>query len=118
MSEQTTAGRGVDLRTVSAGNIESMEVIRGIPSVEYGNLTSGVVIVKTRRDTRLGKPSSKRTQTQTSLRRQGIQPQKGRSCKLQRRLVAVVGRYAQALHGIRPHHGLSRILRPIRAAFP
>ena len=45
MSEQTTAGRGVDLRTVSAGNIESMEVIRGIPSVEYGNLTSGVVVV-------------------------------------------------------------------------
>lgn len=48
MSEQTTAGRGVDLRTVSAGNIESMEVIRGIPSVEYGNLTSGVVVVKTK----------------------------------------------------------------------
>lgn len=48
MSQQTTGGRGVDLRTVSAGNIESVEVIRGIPSVEYGNLTSGVVIVKTK----------------------------------------------------------------------
>jgi len=48
MSQQTTAGRGVDLRTVSADNIESVEVIRGIPSVEYGNLTSGVVIVKTK----------------------------------------------------------------------
>lgn len=48
MSDQTTAGRGVDLRTVSAGNVESMEVIRGIPSVEYGNLTSGVVIVHTK----------------------------------------------------------------------
>lgn len=48
MNSQTTAGRGVDLRSVSAGNIESMEVIRGIPSVEYGNLTSGVVIVKTK----------------------------------------------------------------------
>lgn len=48
MSEQTTAGRGVDLRTVSPGNVESVEVIRGIPSVEYGNLTSGVVIVKTK----------------------------------------------------------------------
>lgn len=48
MSDQTTAGRGVDLRTVSAGNIESVEVISGIPSVEYGNLTSGVVIVKTK----------------------------------------------------------------------
>ena len=48
MNDQTTAGRGVDLRTVGADNIESIEVIRGIPSVEYGNLTSGVVIVKTK----------------------------------------------------------------------
>lgn len=48
MSEQTTAGRGVDLRTMAADNIESIEVIRGIPGVEYGNLTSGVVIVKTK----------------------------------------------------------------------
>lgn len=48
MSDQTTAGRGTDLRTISADNIESVEVIRGIPSVEYGNLTSGVVLVKTK----------------------------------------------------------------------
>ena len=48
MNDQTTAGRGVDLRTVGADNIESVEVIRGIPSAEYGNLTSGVVIVKTK----------------------------------------------------------------------
>ena len=48
MGGQTTAGRGTDLRTVSPGNVESVEVIRGIPSVEYGNLTSGVVIVKTK----------------------------------------------------------------------
>jgi len=48
MSTQTTAGRGTDLRTVSAGSVESIEVIRGIPSVEYGNLTSGVVVVKTK----------------------------------------------------------------------
>jgi len=48
MSDQTTAGRGIDLRTVGADNIESIEVIRGIPSVEYGNLTSGVVVVKTK----------------------------------------------------------------------
>lgn len=44
----TTAGRGVDLRTISAGVVEAMEVIRGIPSAEYGNLTSGVVIVNTK----------------------------------------------------------------------
>lgn len=47
-NDQTTAGRGADLRTISADNIESVEVIRGIPSVEYGNLTSGVVVVKTK----------------------------------------------------------------------
>lgn len=48
MSTQTTAGRGVDLRTVSAGNIEEVEVVRGIPSAEHGNLTSGLVIVRTK----------------------------------------------------------------------
>lgn len=44
----TTTGAGVDFRQVSADNIESIEVIRGIPSVEYGDLTSGAVIVKTK----------------------------------------------------------------------
>ncbi|MDD7456005.1 MAG: TonB-dependent receptor [Bacteroidales bacterium] len=47
-ARQTTAGSGADLRTVSAGSIESVEVVSGIPSVEYGNLTSGAVIVKTK----------------------------------------------------------------------
>lgn len=44
----TTAGRGIDLRDLSAENIESVEIIKGIPSSEYGDLTSGVVIVKTK----------------------------------------------------------------------
>ncbi len=43
-----TAGQGVDLRQISADNIESVEVIRGIPSAEYGDLTSGAVIVKSK----------------------------------------------------------------------
>ncbi len=47
-TSQSTAGKGVDLRSISPDNIESVEVIRGIPSVEYGNLTSGAMIVKTR----------------------------------------------------------------------
>jgi len=34
---------GVDMRTISTDQIEQVEIIRGIPSVEYGNLTSGVV---------------------------------------------------------------------------
>jgi outer membrane cobalamin receptor len=39
---------GVDIRSISVENIESVEVIRGIPSVEYGDLTSGVVILNTK----------------------------------------------------------------------
>ncbi len=42
------AGTGVDLRQLSTDNIESVEVIKGIPSVIYGNLTSGVVSVTTK----------------------------------------------------------------------
>lgn len=45
---QTTAGRGVDLRMISPDNIESVEVIRGVAGVEYGNLTSGAMVIKTR----------------------------------------------------------------------
>ena len=44
----STAGGGVDTRQVSTDNIESVEVIRGIPSVVYGNLTSGAVVVRTK----------------------------------------------------------------------
>jgi len=39
---------GVDIRTISTDNIESVEVIRGIPSVEYGDLTSGAVIIRSK----------------------------------------------------------------------
>ena len=38
-------------RTVSASNIESVEVVTGIPSVEYGDLSNGVVKVNTRKGT-------------------------------------------------------------------
>jgi len=44
----STAGQGVDLRQIATDNIESVEVIRGIPSVEYGELTTGAVLVKTK----------------------------------------------------------------------
>lgn len=37
---------GVDMRTIPTDNIESVEVIRGIAPVEYGDLTSGVVLIK------------------------------------------------------------------------
>ncbi|AQX06185.1 TonB-dependent receptor [Elizabethkingia meningoseptica] len=34
---------GVDMRSISTDQIEKVEVLRGIPSVIYGNLTSGIV---------------------------------------------------------------------------
>ena len=39
---------GSDVRTLSTDNVESIEVIRGIPSAEYGDLTSGAVLVKSK----------------------------------------------------------------------
>lgn len=36
-------------RTLSSSNIESVEVVTGVPSVEYGDLSNGVVKVQTRR---------------------------------------------------------------------
>ncbi|MDE7471461.1 MAG: TonB-dependent receptor [Paramuribaculum sp.] len=52
-STSTNAGgaspsSGIDLRSVSTDNIESIEVIRGIPSVEHGDLTSGAVIINSK----------------------------------------------------------------------
>lgn len=40
---------GVDMRTISTDEIERVEVVRGIPSVEYGDLTSGLVKIERRR---------------------------------------------------------------------
>lgn len=37
---------GIDMRTIATDNIEKVEIIRGIPSVEHGNLTSGVVKIE------------------------------------------------------------------------
>ena len=49
---RTTVNKGVDMRTISTDDIEKVEIVRGIPSAEYGNLTSGVVnIEKIRRRT-------------------------------------------------------------------
>lgn len=44
--KRNITNKGVDMRSISTDDIESVEVIRGIPSVEYGNLTSGVVNIK------------------------------------------------------------------------
>ena len=44
----STAFTGTDLRNLSADDIQEVEVIRGIPSAEYGDLTSGLMVVKSK----------------------------------------------------------------------
>ena len=43
------ARNGIDLRNLSSTNIESVEVITGIPSVEHGDLSNGIVIFNTKK---------------------------------------------------------------------
>ncbi len=44
----STMASGIDLRTIPADNIESIEVITGLPSVRYGDVTSGIINVQTK----------------------------------------------------------------------
>ena len=37
---------GVDMRSIATDDIEKVEIVRGIPSVEYGDLTSGLVKIE------------------------------------------------------------------------
>lgn len=37
---------GVDMRTISTNDIEKVEIIRGIPSAAYGDLTSGLIKIE------------------------------------------------------------------------
>ena len=39
---------GIDMRTITTDNIESIEVIRGVASAEYGDAASGAVIINTK----------------------------------------------------------------------
>ena len=48
ISPASTAGGGIDLRRIPASTLERVEVIRGIPSVRWGDLTQGAIIVDTR----------------------------------------------------------------------
>ena len=41
--DRYSQNRGVDMREISTDEIETIEVIRGIPSSEYGDLTSGMI---------------------------------------------------------------------------
>lgn len=42
----SVANKGIDLRDIPASNIESVEVVSGVASAKYGNITSGAVIIK------------------------------------------------------------------------
>lgn len=49
---RNSTAKGVDMRSISTDQIERVEIVRGIPSVEYGDLTSGLVKI-----TRKNKPT-------------------------------------------------------------
>ena len=67
----TSAGTGIDARQIAVDNIESIEVIRGIASAEYGDLNSGAVIVKNKGwKIPFGGSFQDRPKNQTGLRRQ------------------------------------------------
>lgn len=44
----SVAGRGFDLRGIAVDHIETLEVIRGVPSARYGEMTTGALIVTSR----------------------------------------------------------------------
>ncbi len=48
----TSFCQGIDLRGIPADDIQEVEVVKGVPSVRYGDLTSGImnVIIKARRE--------------------------------------------------------------------
>ncbi len=48
LNGSNNSGYGVDLRIIPADNIESVEVIRGIPPARYGDLTTGLIHVRTK----------------------------------------------------------------------
>ena len=49
ISRKYFVNKGVDMRSISTDEIEHIEIVRGIPSVEYGDLTSGLVRIERKR---------------------------------------------------------------------
>lgn len=48
-TKRNFANAGVDMRTLGTDDIQEVTIVRGIPSVKYGDLTSGLVKVKRRK---------------------------------------------------------------------
>lgn len=49
IANNTAGVKGVNTNNIASSNVESVEVITGVPSVEYGDMTSGVVKINTRK---------------------------------------------------------------------
>lgn len=45
-SARENTNKGVDLRSLGTDDIEKVTIVRGIPSVEYGDLTSGLILIE------------------------------------------------------------------------
>lgn len=48
MNDIGSSIKGIDTRNISTSNIESVEIITGVPSVEYGDLSNGIIKINTR----------------------------------------------------------------------
>lgn len=83
---------GLDIRSISTDNIESVEVIRGIPSVEHGDLTSGAVIIKSKAGR---EPLTIRLKTDPSIYQASVS--KGVSLGQERGNLNVSGDYAHSI---------------------
>lgn len=44
----SNTGRGADLRLIPADNVQSIEVVSGVPSVRFGDATAGIINVQTK----------------------------------------------------------------------
>lgn len=49
LKRKTFINKGIDMRSLSTDEIRHVEIVRGIPSVEYGDLTSGLVRIERKR---------------------------------------------------------------------
>lgn len=48
-SARNFLNKGVDMRMISTDDIDNVEIVRGIPSVEYSDLTSGLIRIQRKR---------------------------------------------------------------------
>lgn len=95
-ASSSTSGTGVDARQIPVDNIESIEVVRGVASAQYGDMTSGAVIVKTK----AGKsPFEARFKTDPRLKQ--VYLGKGFSLGPDRGFLNIDADYARALADIR-----------------